>query len=99
MRLITQCPVFIPILSRDYLYGPVAVEELNTALRQTYVGGSAKRIVPVLVEGDPHDYDHHFIGNRNMVQAQDDFSVGEIRSDTVEQVAHHALGVSMNEFE
>ena len=99
MRWIRRCSVFIPILSQDYLEGPVAVEELHTALRQTYVAGSSKRIVPVLVEGDPRDYDHHFIGNKQMVLAQDDFSKAEISSDRLEKVAHWALGVSMNEFE
>ena len=99
MGWIKRCPVFIPILSQDYLEGPVAAEELHTALRQTYAAGSSKRIVPVLVEGVPHDYDHHFIGNRNMIQAQDDFSVREISPDTINKIAHYSLGVSMNEFE
>ena len=93
MEMINQCEVFIPILSNDYLEGPIAKPELDQALREHF-HDTDKRIIPVLVEGKPPDYRDHFLGGFDMVQAQDG-----ITSETIQQVAYRALGLSRNQYE
>ena len=70
MDMIASCRVFIPVLTNDYLEGPISKPELDQALRQTYKDDS-RRIVPVLMEGTTDDYENHFLGGLQMILAQD----------------------------
>lgn len=93
MDMIRRCPVFVPILTDDYLQGPISRPELDQALRRT-LHQKDKRIVPVLVEGRPEDYEDHFVGGYQMVLAQSGLS-----SDLLESIARMCLGVSRNPYE
>lgn len=93
MEIITSCPVFVPVLTRDFLDGPIARPELHQALRQHY-SEAGKRVVPILLQGTPHDYDGHFIGNFHMVQAQNGLT-----EELIKEVASLCLGASRNPFE
>ena len=93
MEMIARCPVFVPVLSRDYLSGPIAKPELDQALRDHY-HNTDKRVIPVLVEGTPDDYLDHFIGGLDMVQAQ-----GGITQEVISEIAFRALGLSRNPYE
>jgi hypothetical protein len=92
MLLIHRCPVFIPILTMDYLTGPFSRPELDQALRQVF-SQPGKRIVPILIEGSPKDYENHFIGGFQMVVALDGLS-----SDLVKKIAYMCLGISQNPY-
>ena len=93
MEMIRQCDVFIPILTAEYLNGPIARPELDLALREHY-SDKSKRIIPLLVEGDLEDFKGHFLGGFNIVVAQDG-----IDSALIDQIARFALGVSRNPYE
>ena len=69
MEMISKCEAFVPVLSNDYLNGPIARPELDLAMREHFAE-SNKRIVPVLIEGEPGNYTNHFIGGFHMVRAQ-----------------------------
>lgn len=93
-NLITSCDVFIPILTKDYLQGPVSKEEFQQAWRQCFKDKATKRIVPVLVEGAVEDYTDTFIGNHNILQAQDGLS-----EKVIQKIAHWAADIPENIFE
>ena len=93
MQMIERCVVFIPILSKDYLDGPISKPELDQALREHFYGGE-KRIIPVLIEGAPDDYSGHFVGGFQMVKA-----VEGITPETLEEIVYLALGLSRNPYE
>lgn len=91
MDMINRCQVFIPILSKDYLTGPICRPELDLALRKHFSERS-KRIVPVLIEGEPVDYQNHFLGGFHMVRALD-------RLDNhIDEIAYLALGLPRNPY-
>ena len=46
---------FVPILTRDYVEGPVSSRELELAVRTT-IRKPNLEIVPVVAEGNPEDY-------------------------------------------
>lgn len=95
MALISDSEIFIPILSPDYLDGPFSKPELDLALRQYYTSdGSSKRIIPLLVDGQMRDYENHFVGGLNIVDAR-----GCEWETLVEEIACLALGISRNPFE
>lgn len=93
MMMIDKCKVFIPILTHDYLEGPISRPELDQALRQAF-SNQDKRIVPILIKGHPKDYENHFIGGFHMVLARDG-----ITHELVEKIAYLSLGISQNPFE
>ena len=93
MSMINRCEVFIPILTKDYLEGPVSVPELDLAMRQAFES-SSKRIIPLLIEGKASDYKTHFLGGYQIVNAS-----SGIDSDLVKKVANMALGISNNPYE
>ena len=93
MGMIDRSPVFVPILTPDYLQGPIARPELDQALRQT-LGQQNKRIVPILVEGSPKDYENHFIGGFQMVILKEGLS-----PNIVKNIAYMCLGISRNPYE
>ncbi len=93
MQMIDRSRVFIPVLTADYLQGPIARPELDQALRQTLTQGD-RRIVPVLAEGSPAQYQDHFIGGFHMILAQEGLS-----TELLEQLAYMCLGVSRNPYE
>ena len=66
MQMIDRCDVFIPLLTRDYLSGPISRPELDQALRAYYQARS-KRVVPLLLEGSFDDYQNHFLGGFHVV--------------------------------
>lgn len=92
MEMISDCMVFIPILSKDYLDGPISKPELDVALRGHYQNNS-KRVIPLLIEGEPEDYSGHFIGGFHMVQAQDG-----IDDKKLEEIAYLSLELSKNPY-
>lgn len=91
-QYITNCDVFIPILTQDYLEGPVAKEECHQAWRLLKKG--KKRLVPVLVEGDVSDYDETFLGNYNLIRAQEGLT-----PEIIEKIVHWALDISENPYD
>ena len=93
MKTIDECAVFIPILSREYLRGPSSRTELDQAMRQS-LSGSEKRIIPLLIEGSPEEYQSHFIGGYHMLLAREG-----ITPERVEEIAYLALGLSRNPYE
>jgi len=90
---ITNCEVFIPILTRDYLEGPVSKQEFHQAFRQA-VSERQKKIIPVLLEGSISDYNDTFLDNYNFIQA-----IQGIDDEHVQRIANWAQGISENEFE
>ncbi len=88
---ISQCEIFIPVLTQDYRDGPIAKEEFSLAFRQVKKG---KVICPVLVDGEISEYDDSFIGNYNIINA-----TGGITDEKVEEIANSILGISKNPFE
>lgn len=92
MKMIETCDVFMPILTNDYLDGPIARPELDAALRGHFQDRQ-KRIIPILVEGEPKDYNSHFIGGFHMVQAQDGMD-----NSKIEEIAYLALELSRNPY-
>jgi len=89
-EMLNECKVFIPVLTKDYLDGPISNAEFYQALQGFYSGG--KEIVPLLVEGKPEDYEGRLAGGITMVQAQNGLS-----DEIVHKVARLALGLSMGE--
>jgi TIR domain len=92
MKMIADCSVFIPILTKEYLDGPISKPELDAALRKHFSAHNTK-IIPLLIDGTPGDYTAHFIGGFHMVQAQ-----SAINKDTIDELAHLALGASKNPY-
>ena len=92
MQMITNCNVFVPILSNDYLEGPISKPELDLALRNYYADNKTS-IVPILIEGTPDKYKKHFIGGIHMVQAQEGLD-----EEKIKEIAYLALGISRNPF-
>lgn len=92
MDWISGCEVFLPVLTQDYLDGPIAKPELDQALRE-YYADKDKKIIPVLVEGTVKDYQHHFLGGIHIVEALDG-----ITAEIIDNVAHLALGVNRNPY-
>lgn len=89
---IHEYDIFVAVLTADYRDGPVAVRELDQAMRE-WMADPDRRIIPILIEGEPNDYVGTFLGGLNMVIARDG-----ITGDIIEQVAHDALGVSRNPY-
>jgi hypothetical protein len=92
MMMIDRSPVFIPILTKDYLEGPFSKPELDQALRQ-HLNQQNKRIVPILVEGSTNDYQNHFIGGFEMVIA-----IEGISEKVIKKIAFMCLGISENPY-
>jgi len=93
MKMIDRSRVFIPILTTDYLDGPISRPELDQALRQA-LAKPGKRIVPILIEGSPKDYENHFIGGFQIIVAKEG-----ITEDMVKKIAYMCLGISRNPYE
>ena len=93
MQMIDRCHVFMPLLTRDYLNGPISRPEVDQALR-TYYQKRTKRVVPLLVEGSFDDYQSHFLGGFHIVDAReglDESKLGEVVS--------LCLGLTRNPYE
>ncbi len=93
MQMIGKCDVFIPLLTPDYLSGPIARPEADQALRNYYHNRS-KRIVPLLIEGTFQDYQNHFLGGFHIVDARKGFT-----DKTFTEIASLCLGITRNPYE
>jgi len=93
MQMIERCDVFMPLLTNDYLNGPISRPELDQALRAYYQKRS-KRVVPLLIEGGFDNYENHFIGGFHIVDVRK--GLGKIR---FEDIANLCLGLTRNPYE
>jgi hypothetical protein len=93
IEMIDRCDVFIPLLTKDYLTGPISRPELDQALR-TYYHKRTKRVVPLLIEGNFNDYQSHFLGGFHIVDAR-----AEIDESKLEEIASLCLGITRNPYE
>jgi hypothetical protein len=92
MKMIDRCEVFMPLLTRDYLSGPISRPELDQALR-TYYHERTKRVVPVLMEGNFDDYRSHFLGGFHIVDARAGIALPKL-----EEIAALCMGMSRNPY-
>lgn len=90
--LIIKCPVFIPILSKDYLNGPISKPELEQALRKNFTDNI--KIIPVLIEGDFTDYKNHFIGNYQILDARTG-----LNNELIDTIYQMVFDISRNPYE
>ncbi|RJQ57575.1 MAG: TIR domain-containing protein [Stygiobacter sp.] len=90
--LIIKCQVFIPILSKDYLNGPISKPELEQALRKNFTDNM--KIIPVLIEGDFIDYENHFIGNYQILDARNGLD-----NELIDTIYHMVFALSRNPYE
>jgi hypothetical protein len=93
MRMIGDAQIFLPILTHDYLDGPVSKPELDQALRQE-LNQEDKRIVPILVDGTYNDYINHFLGGYQMVSVNEGLS-----EEKLQEIVYLCLGISRNPYE
>jgi len=93
MQMIDRCDVFIPLLTKDYLSGPISRPELDQALRAYYQTRS-KRVVPLLLEGSFDDYQNHFLGGFHIVDLRQGLAEAKFN-----EVASLCLGLSRNPYE
>jgi hypothetical protein len=93
MEMIDRCEVFMPLLTTDYLCGPIARPELDQALR-THYHTRTKRVVPLLIEGNFGDYQSHFLNGFHIVDAR-----GGISESKLEEIASLCLGIARNPYQ
>lgn len=93
MQMIDKCDVFIPLLTKDYLDGPISRPELDQALR-THFQKRSKRIVPLLFEGEFEDYDNHFLGGFHIVDVRT-----RLTKSKFDEIANLCLGLTRNPYE
>lgn len=86
LKLIDESQVFLPLLTRDYLEGPVTKWEVDIAVFKE------KHVVPILIEGNAGDY--KWLSKYNIVKAKDGIK------PYLEEIARLALGLTQkhNEF-
>lgn len=65
---------------------------MDLALRENCMGAKKKRIIPVLVDGSMKDYQGHFLGGYEIVDAR-----RGITKEVIEKVAPLALGLGVEE--
>jgi hypothetical protein len=90
--LIQDCDIFIPILTKEYLEGPVTKPELDMALRQHY-SNTNKKIIPILIEGNIKDYENTWLGGFHIIKISNN-----INSEEIDMLANLALGISKNPY-
>lgn len=94
-HFIKEAPNFVPILTPDYLSGPVASKEIDLALRLNFGHSDTRRLVPVLIEGNVVDYKNTFLGGYHIYEAQgESFTREQIRD-----IANLLLGISRNPYD
>lgn len=58
---LANCDRFVPVITRDYLDGPIASREAEQAIRRTIFKRDLG-IIPIVVEGEAHDYSGFLAG-------------------------------------
>ena len=84
---------FVPLLTKDYLAGPISRPELDQALR-VYYQERTKRVVPLLLEGKFEDYHSHFLGGFHIVDMRKGLTTSRF-----DEVANLCLGLTRNPYE
>lgn len=92
MQLIKECDIFIPLLTDDYLNGPVSKIEFDEAFKHD-LRDEKFTIIPVLIEGRPSDYSESSISHFHMIKAPEGFS-----EEKIEEIAYLCLKIPRNPF-
>lgn len=93
-KFIKEARGFVPLLTPDYLSGPIARPEVDLALREQFQDSNGRRLVPILIEGEINDYKHTFLGGYHIFDARG----SQFTSEQITSIASLLLGISRNPY-